>query len=319
MPHPTEMGPALLPAPLRLSAPERARLLLHPFLTTDRGDACEPSNGPSPECRLKSPWPMSREAHLPRVLLHPDARRIGSACLGITFSGVAPRAGVSSRSWCGSEGWQGLAASKRALRQAPLPHLPPAPPIRQPLRPDTFPRVSKPVRPGCPGRVADESRRDPCCVRRWVPSGFRFGSGGASPSAWRFQELGIVSWLADLRVACLSKAFLASCGARAIPVPTTARHSLHLRFAGSGPKTFPAGFPTLLAGIAAAPIGLMLFRAVSEVSLTILRVGFTLSTPESCASSPSRARGFWGIIFGSPQMRWTSRWTVRGRGVEGFA
>jgi len=36
-------------------------------------------------------------------------------------------------------------------------------------------------------------------VGRLVPSGFRVGSGGASPSAWRFQEHGLVSMLADLR------------------------------------------------------------------------------------------------------------------------
>ena len=64
---------------------------------------------------------------------------------------------------------------------------------------------------------------------------------------------------------------------------------------------------------------LILFRALSGVYSWKQRVGLNLSTPQGCASCPSRARGFSGIIFGSPQLRWTSRWTGWGGGVEGFA
>lgn len=74
-------------------------MLLHRFLTTDRGDAFEPSNGPGPtlraKYRLKSPRRVPREAHLPRVLSHPDARRIGSACPGQSFAGRLYRRVVS--------------------------------------------------------------------------------------------------------------------------------------------------------------------------------------------------------------------------------
>lgn len=131
---------------------------------------------------------------------------------------------------------------------------PPGRPIRLPLALGRVPGTSflAPARPCGTGRRGSSGSM----VRLGVWS--RQASGSA-PGELLLRPGGSKSWYrgrtADLRVACLSKAFLASCGAWTVPVPTTARHSLHLRFAGSGPKTISAGFPTLLAGIAAAPIG----------------------------------------------------------------
>lgn len=44
------------------------------------------------------------------------------------------------------------------------------------------------------------------------------------------------------------------------------------------------------------PDQVQLFLAVSEVYFRNLRVGFTLSTPEGCAESVSRASGIWGLF-----------------------
>lgn len=174
-------------------------------------------------------------------------------------------AGVSSRRRRGAEGAAGVAAREEPVGLAtpaggpPVLHSPPASRSGYPWHLAM-----------CPGHLSSRPRsavpaqRLSQCGRGSSGSMLLSGvwsrqASGSAPGEPLLRPGGSKSWyrvrLADLRVACLSKAFLASCGAWTVPVPTTARHSLHLRFAGSGPKTIPAGFPTLLAGIAAAPIG----------------------------------------------------------------
>lgn len=55
--------------------------------------------------------------------------------------------------------------------------------------------------PCCQGPKAKRARR----FRRPVPSGFRIGSGGASPSAWRFQRSGFGSGPRTRGFPCLSQ------------------------------------------------------------------------------------------------------------------
>jgi hypothetical protein len=96
----------------------------------------------------------------------------------------------------------------------------------------------------------------PVSVRRLVPSGFRVGSGGASPSAWRFQEHGLVSWPANLRFNLPKQSLPRVTWSRGNPSSDDSAPLAASAVREIGPKTFPACFPTLLTGIAAAPIRL---------------------------------------------------------------
>lgn len=197
---------------------------------------------------------------------------------------------------------------------------PPGRPIRQPWHLAVH-----------PGHLSSHPRGSAGCRKAWgratrlvgkdaasgrlVPSGFRFGSGGASPSAWRFQEL----------VSCQVRGLEGSMPKQSLP-----RVMWGLDGASSD-DCAPLAASAVRLGLVRRPF-LLVFRHCSRASLPprlvnsfpcnfrglflTLRVGLNLSTPEGCARHPSRARGFWGIIFGSPQMRWTSRWIVRGQAVE---
>lgn len=115
---------------------------------------------------------------------------------------------------------------------------------------DIFPRAHE-VLP----KRNDEARRDRCCCWALVPSGFRFGSGGASPSAWRFQEpvLCQVRGLeGSMPEQSLPRVMWGLDGASSDDCAPLAASAVRL---GPVPRTFPAGFPTLLAGIAVAPSG----------------------------------------------------------------
>lgn len=94
-------------------------------------------------------------------------------------------------------------------------------------------------------------------------------ASGSAPGELLLQPGGSKSWYrvgpADLRVACLSKAFLASCGAWTVPVPTTARHSLHLRFAWVRSEDHSCGFSDTACGHRCRPDRSILFRAISGV------------------------------------------------------
>jgi hypothetical protein len=153
------------------------------------------------------------------------------------FRGV-PWADVSSRSRCGL-GKLGAEASRANPldRELGWPH------------PATFARLPPP-------RGRAPVPKDRFSVRRLVPSGFGIGSGGASPSAWRFQEHGIVSMPADLRCSMPKQSLPRvawslgnSSSDGCAPLAASAVREI-------GPKTSPACFPTLLTGIAVASIRL---------------------------------------------------------------
>lgn len=94
-------------------------------------------------------------------------------------------------------------------------------------------------------------------------------ASGSAPGELLLRPGGSKSWYcvrsADLRVACLSKAFLAPYGAWTVPVPTTARHSLHLRFAWGRSEDLSCWFSDTACGHRCRPDRPILFRAISGV------------------------------------------------------
>ena len=132
-------------------------------------------------------------------------------------------------------------------------------------------------------------------VGRLVPSGVRFGSGGASPSAWRFQELG------SYQVRGLESS---------MPKQSLSRVMWGLDGASSD-DCAPLAASAVRLGLVRRPF-LLVFRHCLRASLPprlvnsfpcnfrglflTLRVGLNLSTPEGCAHLASRARGFRGLF-----------------------
>lgn len=129
------------------------------------------------------------------MLSHPDARRIGSACFGSEVPGwrvVSSAAWSGRRGGCGGEG--GAGGPCDPCRWTSGAAFPSGQPIRLPLALGHVPGTSllaPTKRCSSPKAFAVRTRLVgiDAAIGRLVPSGFRFGSGGASPSAWRFQEL----------------------------------------------------------------------------------------------------------------------------------
>lgn len=142
----------------------------------------------------------------------------------------------------------------------PVLHSPPGRPIRQPFARAIFPRAHEALPRQC-GRGSSGTM---LLLGVWSRQ-----ASGSAPGELLLQPGGSKSWYcvrsADLRVACLSKAFLASYGAWTVPVPTTARHSLHLRFAWGRSGDLSCRFSDTARGHRCRPDRSILFLAISGV------------------------------------------------------